>query len=186
MELILASSSPRRRELLARLGVAFDVARPQVDETPRSGEGPEALAQRLAAAKAVAVGAHNGACVLGADTVVALDEHIFGKPADAGEAGMMLARLSGTAHRVITAVAFVQEGAVKVKTVLTRVWFHPLDVQVRNRYAVSAEARDAAGAYAVQGGAAAFVARVVGSYTNVVGLPLSETANLLKRAGILA
>ncbi|MGH8426933.1 MAG: Maf family protein [Gammaproteobacteria bacterium] len=184
--LTLASSSPRRCELLARLGLAFDVASPQVDETPRLGEGAEALAQRLAAAKAVAVGARSGVCVLGADTVVALDENIFGKPADAREARMMLARLSGTAHRVITAVAFVQEGAITVATVLTRVWFHPLDAEVCRRYAGSGEARDAAGAYAVQGGAAAFVARIVGSYTNVVGLPLAETVKLLRRAGILA
>ncbi|MGH8161487.1 MAG: Maf family protein [Gammaproteobacteria bacterium] len=184
--LVLASASPRRRELLARLGVAFRMEVPAVDETPRPGEPSEILAARLAEAKASAVAARRGepAAVLAADTVVVLDARVFGKPRDAGEAAAMLASLAGREHRVVTAVALIHDGVLEQAAVATRVWFRALTDEELNVYAANDETLGAAGAYAIQGGAAAFVARVLGSYSNVVGLPLVATARLLRAAGI--
>ncbi len=180
----LASASPRRRELLARLGFRFRVLSPEVDETPRVGESAEALAARLAEAKARAGAGRAAAAVLAADTIVVADEAILGKPGDAAEAEAMLARLSGAEHRVITALALLCDTMFMQATVTTHLWFRKLGAAEISRYAASAEALDAAGAYAVQGGAAAFVTRLVGSYSNVVGLPFAETARLLGDAGL--
>lgn len=181
----LASASPRRRELLGRLGCSFRVLDPGADETPRVGESAEALAARLAEAKARGGAERVGGAVLAADTVVVADGRILGKPADAAEAEAMLAALSGTEHRVITALALLCSETLAWATALTRVWFRRLGADEISRYAASAETRDAAGAYAVQGGAAPFVTRLVGSYSNVVGLPLAETARLLREAGCM-
>lgn len=185
MNLVLASASPRRRELLSRLGIGFDTLPAAVDETPREGEAAETLAERLAMAKARTVAAGTARPVLAADTIVAFDERILGKPDNAAEAAGMLELLSGAGHRVVTGVVLVHEGATHRAISTTRVWFRSLDPEDLRRYAHGSEARDAAGGYAVQGGAAPFVARLVGSYSNVVGLPLAETAALLSRAGVL-
>ena len=178
--LVLASASPRRRELLGRLGLEFEVRPAAVDETPRLGEDPEALALRLARAKALASAAgRSGERVLGADTVVARDASILGKPANATEAEQMLETLSGGEHRVVTGLALAADGAVAEACVVSRVWFRSLLPEEIARYAADGEPLDAAGGYAIQGGAAGFISRVVGSYTNVVGLPLSEVVRLL-------
>lgn len=178
--LVLASASPRRRDLLARLGLAFDVLPADLDETPHAGESPEALALRLAKAKALAVSeARHGAVVLGADTVVAKGSMLLAKPADAAEARNMLLVLSGGVHCVITGVAVVTGSRVFEAQACSRVWFRSLSADEIARYADSGEPLGVAGSYAIQGGASAFVARVLGSYSNVVGLPVSETARLL-------
>ncbi|MDN5865118.1 MAG: Maf family protein [Gammaproteobacteria bacterium] len=180
--LILASASARRRELLARLDLRFRVQPADVDETPRFGESPEALALRLARAKAGAIGADEP--VLAADTVVAMDDEALGKPRDAREAESMLTRLSGREHRVVTALALRHAGVLDHATVVTRLWFRTLAARESQGYAARPEVLDAAGAYAIQHGAAPFLTRLVGSYSNVVGLPLAETAALLRLAGL--
>ena len=184
--LVLASASPRRRELLASLGVVFEVRPVAADETPRPGEWPEALALRLALAKARAAAA-DGDLALGADTVVAVDDEPLGKPADAAEARIMLARLSGRRHRVWTGVALVERDARRrreaVRATRTEVEFRPLTAAEIDAYVETGEPLDRAGAYAIQGGAAAFAARVEGSLSNVVGLPLETLLDLLARLG---
>jgi septum formation protein len=184
--LILASASPRRRELLARLGLPFEARAMAADETPRPGESPVDLVARLALVKARAVDAP-GALVVGADTVVALDGEILGKPLDAADAARMLRALSGRAHEVWTGVAVVRDGAEPLTletTCRTRVVFRELDAREIDDYVASGEPLDKAGAYAIQGGAARFVERCEGDYENVVGLPLAATAALLERAGL--
>ncbi len=179
--LILASASPRRRELLARLGLEFEVRPAAVDETPQRGEDAEALALRLARAKALAsAGERSGERVLGADTVVARDASILGKPANAAEAQEMLETLSGAEHRVVTGLALIEGEAVAEACAVSSVWFRMLTTEEIDRYAAKREPLDAAGGYAIQGGAAGFISRMVGSYTNVVGLPLSEVVRLLQ------
>jgi septum formation protein len=177
-ELVLASGSPRRRELLAQLGLDFAVAGPDVDETPLPGERPVDLVRRLAVAKAVAV---DGDPVLAADTVVDVDGEILGKPADADDARRMLRRLSGRSHRVHTAVALRSGERVEVEVVTTIVTFVPLQPAVIEWYVGTGEPLDKAGAYAVQGAGGVFVERVRGSVSNVVGLPLTTVAHLLDR-----
>jgi septum formation protein len=180
IRLVLASASPRRRELLARLGVHFSVQPADVDETPRTEETPEALAARLAAAKARALQTETP--VLAADTVVAVGDTALGKPGDAAEAAAMLAKLSGREHRVVTALALHYRSKLESVTVVTRLWFRALGDAERLAYARQPEVLDAAGAYAIQQGAAPFLVRLVGSYTNVVGLPMRETVQLLRDA----
>ncbi len=184
--LVLASASPRRRELLATLGLVFEVRPSDLDETPRPGEAPEALAIRLALAKARAV-ARAGELVLGADTVVALGDEPLGKPADAAEARAMLTRLSGRSHQVWTGVALVETGPGRQRTAAgaarTEVDFRPLDAAEIDAYVASGEPLDRAGAYAIQGGAAGFAERLEGSWSNVVGLPLETLPGLFARLG---
>lgn len=185
--LVLASGSPRRRELLARLGVEFEVRPTETDEQPLPGEAPAALARRLALAKARAA-ARPGEIALGADTDVALDGEIFGKPRDAAEARRMLRRLAGRAHQVWSGVALVEggaEGREAVEVVRSDVRFRELSDDEIAAYAASGEPLDRAGAYAIQGGAAPFVAELAGELDNVVGLPLAATARLLARFGLL-
>jgi septum formation protein len=181
--LILASASPRRRALLQQLGFTFAVVPSDVPETPHPGEAPAAFARRIARAKATAVARrHPGAVVLGADTVVVVDGEILGKPTDRADARRMLERLSGRAHRVLTAVTLVGAGAAVEDTLVeTEVEFRRLDAADIDTYLDSGEPFDKAGAYAVQGGAEAFVTRLNGSYSNVVGLPVDEVAALLRR-----
>ena len=181
--LILASASPRRRELLGQLGIPFDVVPSDVPEVAEPGESPADFARRVARAKASDV-AHGrpGAFVLGADTVVIASGVMFGKPADRADARRMLTRLSGSTHRVLTAVALIgPEGTVDELAVETAVEFRPLSEAEVEAYLDSGEPFDKAGAYAVQGGAAQFVTRIEGSYSNVVGLPLDEVTTLLRR-----
>ena len=180
--LVLASQSPRRRELLALLGVPFRVQPAAVDETPRAGEAPDAYVARTAADKARAVSAP---AVLAADTAVVLDERILGKPRDRDDAGAMLGRLSGREHSVLTAVVLRCGDAVRAVTVRTAVTFDRLDAARIDAYLATDEPWDKAGAYAIQGLAGAFVRSVSGSYSNVVGLPLVETRELLLAAGLL-
>jgi septum formation protein len=172
--LVLASASPRRAELLRAAGIPFDVAVADVDETQHPGEAADAYVRRLAAAKASrAAATHPGRQVLGADTTVVLDGEVLGKPHDAAEAASMLRRLSGRSHRVLTGVCLIGPGARQETAVAsTAVEFRPLTDDEIERYVASGEPMDKAGAYAIQGGAAAFVTRIDGDYDNVVGLPV--------------
>jgi septum formation protein len=184
--LVLASASPRRLDLLVQVGVVPDMIEPaHVDETPLRNERPEALAVRLAQAKAEAVAArHRGVWVLGADTVVACGRRILPQPIDARQARACLALLSGRRHRVWGAVAVVMpEGATRLRRVLTAVTFKRLHPNEIADYVASEEWRGKAGGYAIQGRAARFVAAINGSYSNVVGLPLYETCALLDGLG---
>ncbi len=184
--LILASASPRRLDLLTQIGIAPDAVTPaEVDERPHRRELPAALARRLAEAKArhVASGVP-GALVLGADTVVACGRRILPKADDAAAARRHLALLSGRRHRVYGGVAVVDgNGRIHGRLVVTTVAFKRLETAEIDRYLAGGEWRGKAGAYAVQGQAAAFVRAINGSYSNVVGLPLFETAALLKGLG---
>lgn len=186
--LILASASPRRRDLLSALGLRFAVRPVDVDETPRAGEEPLAYVLRLAEEKALArVGA--GELVLAADTTVVLDGEILGKPADEAEAREMLGRIAGREHTVLTGVALVQGGAegsgngARSVAEETRVRMAPMSAEEVAWYAATGETLDKAGSYAVQGLGAMFVEAVFGDYTNVVGLPLPATYRLFRESG---
>lgn len=183
--LILASASPRRRELLERIGVSIEVVPAAIDESLAGRESPEAAALRLARTKAEAVARRRrGRFVLGADTIVAIEGEILGKPADRDEAGGMLARLVGREHQVITGICVVDgEGAAAERAVCTAVSMRRAPEAEIEGYLDSGEWRGKAGAYAIQGIAAALVSEVRGSVTNVIGLPLAETLELLSRAG---
>ena len=187
-QLVLASTSPRRRELLAQLGVPFEVLAPAVDEQPLPAELATDHVCRLALAKARAAAAQLGpqACVLGADTVVVLDGQILGKPVDRDDAAAMLRRLSGRTHTVLSAVARVLGGAHVVHLSESHVTFRTLSPAEIAAYCATGEPLDKAGAYAIQGRAAAFIRHLEGSYSGVMGLPLYETAELLTAAGVLA
>jgi nucleoside triphosphate pyrophosphatase len=186
--LVLASASPRRRWLLENLGVAFEVFAVDVDERPRAGEAPAAFARRMAEEKAAGARIERPhTWVLAADTVVALGDEPFGKPGDAAEAVSMLERLSGRRHVVYTGVTLLApDGAVAVTEVIaTQVTFRSLSPADVRRYVATGEPFDRAGAYAIQGEGAHLVARVDGSYTNVIGLPVPEVAEWLRERGIL-
>ena len=184
--LILASASPRRRELLETLSLSFSVMPAHVDERPHAAEPPEAYVARLARTKAEHLARQfPSAWVLGADTVVVLDQLILGKPADAAAAHAMLSSLSGREHTVMTGVAVVRldMGNTEGDVVSTRVRFHdllPTDIEA---YIATGEPFDKAGAYAVQGRGGQFVATLEGCYNNVVGLPLERAMALLRSAG---
>ena len=184
--LILASASPRRRELLATLNLPFRVMPAHIDERHHAAEPPESYVVRLARQKAEQLAEQcPSAWVLGADTVVVLDQHILGKPADAATARAMLSSLSGREHTVMTGVAVVQRGRrlVQCDVVRTRVRFHTLQAAAIEAYIATGEPFDKAGAYAVQGVGGQFVAALEGCYNNVVGLPLQRTLALLQAAG---
>ncbi len=181
IDLVLASASPRRRALLAAAGVSFSVIPADVDETPRPGERPRAYALRVATDKARAVAARApGRPCLGADTVVALGARVLGKPPHRDAAIATLRALSGVEHRVTTAVVLLcGHDAPRRIAVTTRVRFRPLSDAEIDAYVDTGEPFDKAGGYGIQGGGGALVDRVVGSWTNVVGLPLRETLALL-------
>ncbi|MEY4634470.1 MAG: hypothetical protein RJA55_268 [Acidobacteriota bacterium] len=182
MNLILASRSPRRSELLAAAGIAFEVLAADIDETPRDGEAPGAYVERLAIEKARAVLAlRPDATVLGADTTVTIDGLILGKPVDASEAAAMLRRLRGRPHDVFTGVALVSADGVQSAVELTRVWFDSMTDEDISWYVESGEPVDRAGAYAIQGLASRFIPRIEGSYSNVVGLPVALVSSILKQ-----
>jgi len=186
MRLILASASPRRAELLRAAGIEFDVMPADVDESLHEGESPEQYVGRVANAKACGVLARShGRPVVAADTVVVLDGHILGKPADAADARRMLEMLSGRRHEVLTAVSVSLGGpddACPAATGIERttVEFAALCEGEISRYVASGEPMDKAGAYAIQGLASRFVTRIEGSYANVVGLPVALVYKLLK------
>lgn len=184
MRLILGSASPRRRELLAQIGVTPDEIRPpDIDETPLKGEPPREYALRLASEKAAAVAAGEDDLVLTADTVVAVGRRILGKPADEAEAVRFLLLLSGRRHRVITGVALRHGDRLWTRRVEAQVKFKRLSDEEVSAYIRSGEWRGKAGGYAIQGIGAAFIPWISGSYTAVVGLPLPEVAGLLSGAG---
>ena len=197
MRLYLASRSPRRRELLTQIGIAFDTvvfrqgsrADAETDETPLAGEDPLRYVERVARAKA-----EHGLRivlerklplrpVLSADTTLAFAGEIIGKPLDAEDAVAILRRLSGHTHRVLTGVAVTYQGRTEYVLSASEVRFRTLDEQEIRRYVMSGEPMDKAGAYGIQGRAGLFVEHLAGSYTGVMGLPVCETGELLKRFG---
>lgn len=183
--LVLASASPRRRDLLGLLGIPFTVAASGADETPPPGATPEQAAELLAVAKARSVAVrHPGAFVLGADTVVTVDGLILGKPRDAREGARLLRLLSGRAHRVPTGVALIApDGTTRSLVETATVTMRPYTDVAISAYLATDEPWDKAGAYAVQGAGGALVAAVTGCYTTVVGLPLCRVAAFLRDAG---
>jgi septum formation protein len=184
-ELILASASPRRRELLAQVGIVPDRVEPaDIDETPLKSETPAQLADRLARSKAAVVAErHPEAVVLAADTVVSLGRRFLEKAADAEEAARFLRLLSGRNHRVHTGVAAAHAGRISVRVVETRVTLKVLSEAEIATYVASGDWQGKAGAYGIQGPAGAFVRRIVGSHPAVMGLPLYETVALLEGVG---
>lgn len=183
-ELILASASPRRRELLDGLGYRFTVQPAHIDETPGGDETARGHVERLAREKAAVVGReHTQSVVLAADTIVVLGSRILGKPVDDADAVAMLQALSGSVHEVMTAVAVRAGNREEAFVQVSQVRFRPLDETDVDRYVASGECRDKAGAYGIQGGAARFVEHLSGSYTGVMGLPLCQTEQLLRRFG---
>jgi len=188
VHLYLASASPRRRELLRQIGVAYRRLPVEVDETPLPSESPRDYVARLALAKARTgwrtLGRRAPRPVLGADTAVVVDAVILGKPRDRDEGLAMLARLSGREHRVLSAVALADATRDAVRVQESRVRFRELTAAERAVYWNSGEPLDKAGGYAIQGRAAAFIAELRGSYSGVMGLPLFETAELLREFGI--
>ena len=197
MRLYLASRSPRRRELLHQMGVAFDTlvfraglrADAQVDESPHAGESPEVYVERVARAKV----AHGISLllerrlllhpVLSADTTLEFDGEIIGKPLDGDDACAILRRLSGRTHRVLTGVAVSHEGRTEYVLSTSEVRFRPIDDDEIRHYVLSGEPLDKAGAYGIQGRGGLFVEYMAGSYSGVMGLPVCETGELLKRFG---
>lgn len=180
MRLILASGSPRRADLLRSAGIEFDVCVTQVDEQVLPGETPTQYVRRLAAAKSAAVAKdHPRTLVLGADTIVVVDGQILGKPEDELEAERMLRRLAGRAHEVLTGVSLRRGTREACRVVSTTVHFVELTDAEIEWYAASGEGGDKAGAYAAQGLGSRFVSRIEGSYTNVVGLPMSVVYEML-------
>ena len=184
MKLILGSASPRRKDLLAQLGIAPDaILPPDIDEDPLPRELPRPYCARLAREKAEAVAAGPDDIVLCADTTVALGRRILGKPADAGEAAAFLNLLGGRRHQVITAIAVRRGPRLWVREVVTDVKMKRLSDLELNAYLASGEWEGKAGGYAIQGLAGAFITWLSGSFTGVVGLPVAETAVLLAAAG---
>ncbi len=182
----LASTSPRRKELLAQLGVDFDVISIEVDETPHQFEKPVDYVQRVTKDKAQA-GQRNltdsAAIVVAADTSVIVNETILGKPDSLSQAKQMLKMLSGHTHQVLTAVAVASSMGVSIKLNTSRVTFAEISEDELDWYVATNEGMDKAGSYAVQGLAARFIERIEGSYSGIMGLPLRETGLLLERAG---
>ncbi len=181
--LVLASASLRRKEILTRLGLDFEIRIPDVDESTGPGEDPAAAAVRLATAKAHSIPAAPGELVLGADTLVVIDDQILGKPVDLVDAERMAARLSGRAHTVFTGLALTSLQRAEFAVESTRVWFRSLDGAERSEYVATGEPLDKAGAYGIQGYGAAIVERIEGDYFNVMGLPVQRFLELLRRHG---
>jgi septum formation protein len=181
-QLHLASTSPRRREILQSLGIEFEIAKVETDESQQKDESAEDLVLRLAIAKAEA--ATGAEYVLGSDTVVVLDDRVLGKPKDADDAVDMLLALSGRSHSVFTGVALKTPNGTRVVLSKTDVRFREIDRDEAIRYWHSGEPADKAGGYGIQGRGGMFVEAINGSYSGVMGLPVFETVELLKSAGI--
>ena len=188
--IILASASPRRQELLRQVGIGFEVLAANIEETRRPDESPAEYVQRVAADKARRVAgllAKRGLPphpVLGADTEVVMEDEVLGKPRDRGHAAQLLRRLSGRTHTVLSALCLVLPTGEHRALSASRVRFAALsELEIQN-YVASGEADDKAGGYAVQGRAAAFIERIEGSYSGIMGLPLFELTQLLKQAGV--
>ena len=179
-KLILASASPRRRELLGLLGIPFSVVSPEIEEIPFPDEPPREFAERMAREKASVIKAEADSTLIAADTIVVQGSTILGKPIDAAHAFEMLSGLSGLTHQVITAVCVRHHDVYCVFSVVTAVEFRVLDPDEIKFYIATGEPMDKAGAYAIQGGAAHMVRSISGSYTNVVGFPLCELHGILR------
>jgi septum formation protein len=182
--LILASQSPRRREILERAGIPFTVRVADVDESLREGEGAQSYVRRLATRKAVAVG-QAGEVVLGADTTVVVDGEILAKPADAADAVRMLRRLAGRSHEVITGICLKVGGQLYIDAESTLVRFVAMSEAEIAAYVATGEPMDKAGSYAIQGGASRYIDRIEGCYWNVVGLPVAKVYAHLRRQGLV-
>ena len=178
--IVLASASPRRRQLLEMLGIPVRVAPSHIAEVRGAGEGAVVYAERLAREKAAGV---EGAYVLGADTTVVLGDDVLEKPADADDAVRMLMALQGRTHEVVTAVALVAGGVTRQRTDITRVTFRPADERRMREYVATGEPMDKAGAYGIQGYGAALVERIEGDFFGVMGLPVRLVLDLLEEAG---
>ncbi|KPK81855.1 MAG: hypothetical protein AMS25_04660 [Gemmatimonas sp. SM23_52] len=181
--LILASRSPRRAELLSRLGLEYEVRVPHVDESLLPDEGPGEAAQRLAQLKALAALDDDDALAIGCDTLVVHRGDILGKPLHWDEAVEMVCGLQGNEHRVYTGVALAAPGRVETAVEVTRVWFRSLDPRECEEYVATGEPMDKAGAYGIQGFGAAIVERIEGDYFNVMGLPIQRLLELFRRFG---
>jgi septum formation protein len=185
----LASQSPRRAELLRQIGVEYEVHATEIDERVNAGESPAEYVSRLAQSKARIAASEidkseNAWVVLAADTTIAIDGDIIGKPEDAANCHCILRRLSARDHQVLTAVAVATQDGIECRLTRNRVFFRALTEHEIQSYCATPEPMDKAGAYAIQGKAAVFVERLEGSYSAVMGLPLCETAELLQDAGI--
>ena len=182
----LASSSPRRAHLLKQIGIPFEVLRVDIDESIKAAESAEQYVCRMAETKALAGGKllSGNATVIAADTIITIDGKILGKPDDGSHCQEILAKLSGRQHLVLSAVALNSEGETRLKVSTNKVSFRQLDAAEIAAYCASDEPLDKAGAYAIQGRAAVFIDHLDGSYSSVMGLPLFETAELLKQVGI--
>lgn len=181
---VLASASPRRHELLSQIGVSFTVRVPDIDESPVEGEPSVLYVRRLASAKAAAVHAATDELVIAADTTVEIDASILGKPRDNADAASMLRQLSGRTHRVHTGLAVLLGDREQVDVCTTLVRFVTLDEATIQWYLATGEPLGKAGAYAIQGAGAAFVSRIDGSVSNVIGLPLHLAIDLARRSGV--
>ncbi len=185
--LILASSSPRRQELLREIGIPFQVHAANINEDQIAGEAPIDYALRLAREKAQAVAAqYPQSYVLGADTIVVIDGEVLGKPKDHADAARMLRLLSGRAHEVTTAVSLIARGTLaETRASTTKVYFREIAEAEIQQYVAGGEPMDKAGAYAIQGGASRWTDRIEGEFSNVVGLPLSLVTEMLKTTGLM-
>lgn len=183
--IVLASQSPRRRELLERAGVPFVVRIADIDETVQPGEAPQQYVRRLATGKAVTVSRAPDECVLAADTTVVLGSDILGKPADAADAARMLGALAGRSHEVITGICLRYGQELFIDAAVTTVHFGPMTAAEIEAYVASGESMDKAGAYGIQGIASRYVTGIEGCYNNVVGLPVSLVWRYLKKLNIV-
>jgi septum formation protein len=186
-KLILASASPRRQELLREMGINFEVHPANIEESRKEQEGPLDYAMRMAREKAAKVAQqYPDQLVLGADTIVVVEQEILGKPADASDAARMLRTLSGRTHQVITAVSLAMRGRdADTRACASDVCFSPLEEREIQEYIAGGEPMDKAGAYAIQGEAARWVRQLIGDYSNVVGLPLPLVTEMLRASGFL-
>ena len=183
--LVLASQSPRRRELLERAGLSFTVRTADIDESVLDGEAPQQYVRRLAARKAMTVAREEGECILAADTTVVLGDEILGKPADAADAVRMLTALAGRSHEVITGICLRYRQDLFIDAGVTRVHVAPMTAGEIDAYVATGEPMDKAGAYGIQGVASRYITSIEGCYFNVVGLPVSLVCRYLGKLGLL-
>ena len=183
--LVLASQSPRRRELLERAGISFTVRTADIDESVQAGEAAQQYVRRLAVRKAMAIPRDDDACVLAADTTVVLGSEILGKPVDAADAVRMLTALAGRSHEVITGICLRYRQELFIDAAVTTVRFGPMTAAEIEAYAATNEPMDKAGAYGIQGMASRYITGIEGCYFNVVGLPVSLVCRYLGKLGLL-